>query len=179
MISLLLPPPLVSHWLLSMPCQTISTDVICLPIHPGFSLNVFPDAFKNWPQQTTDFSSQCFSLSVEVTPNTVCRKAATVLCFTFSTAHSNSPGSLRLCVGACSSLQHPMHPTHSCAPGAAWNYNSAQLEILSRILLIANCLENASSFPSDHTLHFPHIEQTCLVSTSLFLPCFYYFPNFR
>ncbi|OWK64013.1 hypothetical protein RLOC_00011984, partial [Lonchura striata] len=28
--------------------------------------------------------------------NTVCRKAATAPCFTFSNAHSNSPGTLRL-----------------------------------------------------------------------------------
>lgn len=59
----------------------------------------------------------------------------------------------------------------------AWNCYSAHLEILSRILLIANYLESASSFPSDHILHFPYTEQTYLVSTSLFfLPCFDFFP---
>lgn len=36
--------------------------------------------------------------------------------------------------------------------------------------LIANGLESASSFASDHILLFPNTEQTYLVSTSLFLP---------
>lgn len=57
------------HWFLIgfCPCPIrLSTDVICLPIHPGFSLNVFPDAFKNWPRETMDFSSQGCFLSLEV-----------------------------------------------------------------------------------------------------------------
>lgn len=41
--------------------------------------------------------------------------------------------------------------------------------------LIANGLESASSFASDHILLFPNTEQTYLVSTSLFLPHFNYF----
>lgn len=111
----------------------------------------------------------------------VCGKAATAPCFTFSTAHSSSPGSLRPCVRACSSLQHPRHPTVTVLQViCAWNCSSAQLEIMSRILLIANCLESASSFPSEHILHFPYTEQTYLVSASFFFffPCFDYFPNF-
>lgn len=50
------------------------------------------------------------------------------------------------------------HAPHVLQVICAWNCNSAQLEILSRILLIANCLESASSFPSDHILHFPYTE---------------------
>lgn len=120
------------------------------------------------------FSSQRFFLCGGscASQNTVCRNAAIVPCFSFSIAHSNSPGSLRLCVGACSSLQPSMHSTHYVLQViCAWNCNSAQDPPYC-------CLESASSFPSDHILNFPYTEQTYLVSTSLFWPCFDYFPNF-
>lgn len=132
------------HWFLIgfCPCPVrLSTDVICLPIHPGFSLNVFPDAFRSWPRQTVDSSSQCFSLWVEVT----------VLCKTpFAGTQRPRRASLSALLtptpqeasGFVWGLVHPY--STPCTPHisvlpviCAWNCHSAQLEILSRILLIA------------------------------------------
>lgn len=181
MIFRLLPPPLFSHWLLSMPCQTKHwRNLLAHP--PGFSLNVFPDAFKNGPRQTTDFSSQCFFLSVEVTalckalfPGRQWQRRALLSALLTPTPQAPSG----FVWGLVPPYSTPCTPDISVLQVTrAWNCNSAQLEILSRILLIAHCLENASSFPSEHILHFPYTEQTCLVSTSLFSPCFDYFPNF-
>lgn len=92
------------HWFLIgfCPCPVrLSTDVICLPIHPGFSLNVFPAAFKNWPWQTMDFSSQCLFLSVEVT----------VLCKT------PFAGMQQQC---CALLSALLTPTPQAASGFVW-----------------------------------------------------------
>lgn len=107
------------------------------------------------------------------------RSNSAVLWFFFSfppaSLTPSPPSSLRLCAVACSLLWHPMHLSalvcsRSPVPG------NVEVFILRRSCqgssLIANGLESASSFPSDHILLFPNTEQMYLVSTSLFLPHF-------
>lgn len=171
------------HWFLIgfCPCPVrLSTDVICLPIHPGFSLNVFPDAFKNWPHKPRISAASAF-LSVW-----------RLLCFAEHRLQEHSDSAV-FYFQHCS-LQLPRQPQALCgglfiptAPHAPHTLVCARSSVpgIVTVLIWRSCQGFSLLLTTWKVLHHSLLTTFCIFHIQnrliwwvllFFLPCFDFFP---